>query len=166
MAFSAGTEVVVLSLNRRGEIEACLRAGVYRVRVGGMVTTVREQDLRPATTKKARDRPRGSDDQPGAAASQGPQERVHASLDLHGLTVDEARNRVVAYISRAILAGLDQVEIIHGIGTGRLKKAITADLKSISAVRRLAPSRGIPGYRGIPLASTIPTRPHNPRDNP
>ena len=145
MAFSAGTEVVVLSLNRRGEVEACLRAGVYRVRVGGMVTTVREQDLRPAATKKARNRPHGSDAQPSAAASQGPAERVHASLDLHGLTVDEARNRVVAYISRAILAGLDQVEIIHGIGTGRLKKAITADLKSISAVRRVAPHPGNPG---------------------
>jgi DNA mismatch repair protein MutS2 len=70
---------------------------------------------------------------------------VHASLDLHGLTVDEARNRVAAYISRAILAGLDQVEIIHGIGTGRLKKAITADLKSISAVRRVTPHPGNPG---------------------
>ena len=146
MAFSAGTEVVVLSLNRRGEIEACLRAGIYRVRVGGMVTTVREQDLRPATTKKkARARSRGSDEQPGAAASQDPPQRVHASLDLHGLTVDEARNRVAAYISRAILAGLDQVEIIHGIGTGRLKKAITADLKSISAVRRVTPHPGNPG---------------------
>ena len=145
MAFSAGTEVVVLSLNRRGEVEACLRAGVYRVRVGGMVTTVREHDLRPATTKKARNRPHGSDAQPSVAASQGPAERVHASLDLHGLTVDEARNRVVAYISRAILAGLDQVEIIHGIGTGRLKKAITADLKSISAVRRVTPHPGNPG---------------------
>jgi DNA mismatch repair protein MutS2 len=145
MAFSTGTEVVVLSLNRRGEIEACLRAGVYRVRVGGMVTTVREQDLRPAATKKARDRSRASGEQPGAAVSQDPPQRVHGSLDLHGLTVDEARNRVAAYISRAILAGLDQVEIIHGIGTGRLKKTITADLKSISAVRRVTPHPGNPG---------------------
>jgi DNA mismatch repair protein MutS2 len=145
MSFSAGTEVVVLSLNRRGEIEACLRPGVYRVRIGGMVTTVREQDLRPATTKKPRRAPRDSEEQPGAAPRQEPSQRVHASLDLHGLTVDEARNRVAAYISRAILAGLDQVEIIHGIGTGRLKKAITADLKSISAVRRVTPHPGNPG---------------------
>jgi len=106
---------------------------------------VREQDLRPATTKKVRGRPRGPDEQPAAAAGQGPPKRVHGSLDLHGLTVDEARNRVAAYISRALLAGLDQVEIIHGIGTGRLKKAITADLKSISAVRRVAPHPGNPG---------------------
>jgi DNA mismatch repair protein MutS2 len=145
MALSAGTEVVVLSLNRRGEIEACLRAGVYRVRIGGMVTTVREQDLRPATTKKPRRAPRNSEEQPEATTRQEPSQRVQASLDLHGLTVDEARNRVAAYISRAILAGLDQVEIIHGIGTGRLKKAITADLKSISAVRRVAPHPGNPG---------------------
>jgi DNA mismatch repair protein MutS2 len=145
MALSAGTEVVVLSLNRRGQIEACLRDGMYRVRIGGMVATVREQDLRPATTKKARRVSGGSDEQTGTATGQDPSQRVHASVDLHGLTVDEARNRVAAYISRAILAGLDQVEIIHGIGTGRLKKAVTADLKSISAVRRVTPHPSNPG---------------------
>lgn len=146
MAFSSGTEVVVLSLNRRGEIEACLRAGVYRVRVGGMVTTVREEDLRPATPKKGRRAThRSTEPVTPTTGRESSSERVHASLDLHGLTVDEARNRVAAYISRAILAGLDQVEIIHGIGTGRLKKAITADLKSIAAVRRVSPHPSNPG---------------------
>ena len=58
MTLSAGTEVIVLSLNRRGEIERCLRAGVYRVRVGGMTATVREEDLRPATVHKDLDRQR------------------------------------------------------------------------------------------------------------
>jgi DNA mismatch repair protein MutS2 len=146
MAFSAGTEVIVVSLNRRGEIESCLRTGVYRVRVGGMTTTVREKDLREATIKKIRPAPRAAPESPAEshthpAAGQG----VRASLDLHGLTVDEARNRVAAYISRAILAGLDRVEIVHGIGTGRLKKAVTADLKKIGAVRRVTPHPTNPG---------------------
>lgn len=146
MALSAGTEVIVLSLNRRGEIETCLRAGVYRVRVGGMVTTVREQDLRPAPAmKRRRAVPVSNEGVTPQTGRESSAQRVHASLDLHGLTVDEARNRVAAYISRAILAGLDQVEIIHGIGTGRLKKAITADLKSISAVRRVTPHPSNPG---------------------
>src|SRR3954447_6614083 len=145
MALGEGTEVVVVSLNRRGTIETRLRAGVYRVRVGGMITTVREHDLRPAATKKSRRAPRDSDEQPDAGTGQLSTAHVPASIDLHGLTVDEARNRVAAYISRALLAGLDEVEIIHGIGTGRLKKAVTADLKSIRAVRRVAPHPGNPG---------------------
>jgi DNA mismatch repair protein MutS2 len=146
MAFSAGTEVIVVSLNRRGEIESCLRTGVYRVRVGAMTTTVREEDLRPATIKKSRPAPRATPESPAKPGSQSAtNEGVRASLDLHGLTVDEARNRVAAYISRAILAGLDRVEIVHGIGTGRLKKAVTADLKKIGAVRRVTPHPSNPG---------------------
>ena len=146
MGFTAGTEVIVVSLNRRGEIETCLRAGVYRVRVGGMTTTAREADLRPATVRQPRPAPQAAPELPaeprtGRATGEG----APATLDLHGLTVDEARNRVAAYISRAILAGLDRVEIVHGIGTGRLKKAVTADLKKIGAVRRVTPHPTNPG---------------------
>jgi DNA mismatch repair protein MutS2 len=142
MPLTAGTEVLVLSLNRRGQVEACLRAGMYRVRIGGMTTTVREEDLRVAPGKTPKGPARAETPEGRDAGVEG---GVSPSLDLHGLTVDEARNRLAAYISRAILAGLDRVEIIHGIGTGRLKAAVTADLKQITAVRRVAPHPGNPG---------------------
>ena len=70
---------------------------------------------------------------------------VPASIDLHGLTVEEARNRVAGYISRAILAGHARVEIIHGIGSGKLKTAVTKDLHSIAAVRAVKPHPTNPG---------------------
>jgi DNA mismatch repair protein MutS2 len=141
MALPAGTDVLVLSLNRRGQIEACLREGMYRVRIGGMTTIVREEDLRAVAVKKPKQPVRVENQDRHEA----PSEAVSPSLDLHGLTVDEARNRVAAYISRAILAGLEQVEIIHGIGTGRLKAAVRADLKQMAAVRRVVPHPGNPG---------------------
>ena len=153
MPFAPGAEVVVLTINRRGAVEAVVRPGTYRVRVGGLITTVREAELRPAAVRKAkRTRPGPSS---GSAspepASPAPASPVLATLDLHGLTVDEARNRVAGHISRAILAGLDRVEIIHGIGTGRLKAAVTADLRQMAAVRRVAPHSTNPGVVVVDL---------------
>jgi DNA mismatch repair protein MutS2 len=145
VTFSAGASVIVLSINRRGEVEEEVRPRVYRVRVGAMAMTVKEDGLRAATDKKAgRSRVAPSVEEP-ARVTDAKAVRALASLDLHGLSVDDARNRVAGHISRAILAGLERVEIIHGIGTGRLKAAVTADLRSLPSVRRVAPHPTNPG---------------------
>jgi len=139
------TEVLIRTLKRRGIVVEAMKDGVYRVQVGAMTMTAREEDLDvPAPSKRqARKTPPrpsvGRDEQPAGAMSE------PDSIDLHGLTVDDARNRVAGYISRAILAGLDRVEIIHGIGTGRLKAAVTKDLQSLGAVRAVKPHPTNPG---------------------
>lgn len=51
--------------------------------------------------------------------------RAERELDLRGLTGDEATPRVDKFIDDAILAGFSRVEIIHGKGTGALRKRIT-----------------------------------------
>ncbi len=45
------------------------------------------------------------------------------------MTVDEAVLEAEKYLDDAFLAGLPQVYLIHGKGTGTLRKAITALLK-------------------------------------
>ena len=139
-----GTDVVVKALKKRGVVIAVLKAGVYRVQVGALSVTAREDELEaPPPGKKKKKR---SEQQVTDGTGEGPVDRdVPISLDLHGLTVDEARNRVAGYISRAILAGHERVEIIHGIGTGKLKAAVTKDLKSIAAVRAVKPHPTNPG---------------------
>jgi DNA mismatch repair protein MutS2 len=138
-----GAEVIVRSLRKRGVVTAVLKAGVYRVQVGALSVTAREDELDapPPAKKKRRVEPQVTD-----GTGEGAVDRdVPASLDLHGLTVDEARNRVAGYISRAILAGHERVEIIHGIGGGKLKAAVTKDLTSIAAVRAVKPHPTNPG---------------------
>jgi DNA mismatch repair protein MutS2 len=141
---AVGAEVVVRVLKKRGFVAAVLRPGVYRVQVGALSITAREDELEEPQSPKKRKRraePRAID-----GTGEGPFDRdVPTSLDLHGLTVDEARNRVAGYISRAILAGHERVEIIHGIGGGTLKAAVTKDLKSIAAVRAVTPHPTNPG---------------------
>ena len=147
-----GSDVLVRTLKRRGVVVEVLNVGVYRVQMGAMTITARDEELEaPAPSKKKKSRQ--------AAASDGVDHQRHqavptsepASIDLHGLTVDDARNRVAGYISRAILAGLDRVEIIHGIGTGRVKAAVTKDLRSLGAVRAVKPHPTNPGITVVYL---------------
>jgi DNA mismatch repair protein MutS2 len=137
-----GSDVLVKALRKRGVILAELKPGVYRVQVGALTMTAREDELDtpPVSTKAPRRSPAPS------MTGEGPQEGgVPTSLDLHGLAVDEARNRVAGYISRAILAGHERVEIIHGIGRGKLKDMVAKDLTSIAAVRAVKPHPANPG---------------------
>ena len=141
-----GDEVLVRALKRRGEIVEVLQPGTYKVLVGGLATIVRDADIDavPATRGKRRTA-RVPPPEAAPVVQPSRETRALAKIDLHGLTVDEARNRVVGHISRAILAGLDRVEIVHGIGSGRLKAAITADLRRMPAIRAVRPHPSNPG---------------------
>ena len=55
-----------------------------------------------------------------------------------GMRVDEALPMVERAMDRAMLTGQDQLEIIHGAGTGRLKKAIREYLKDLPFVKGLS----------------------------
>ncbi len=56
------------------------------------------------------------------------------SVDVRGLTGDEAQSAVDSFLDRAVLAGYKEVEIIHGKGTGALRKRIHEFLKKHPAV--------------------------------
>ncbi len=49
---------------------------------------------------------------------------VASSLDLRGARVDEALDALSHYLDDASLAGLDQVLVIHGLGTGAIRDAV------------------------------------------
>ena len=54
---------------------------------------------------------------------------VKLELDLRGLNVEETLDKVDKYIDDAIIAGLHEVTLIHGKGTGTLRKAVSQHLK-------------------------------------
>jgi len=51
-----------------------------------------------------------------------------SEIHLRRLTVDEALFRLDSYLDRAFMAGLWQVRIVHGKGTGTLRQAVHAAL--------------------------------------
>jgi DNA mismatch repair protein MutS2 len=62
-------------------------------------------------------------------------------LDLRGLRADVAVGDLAKFLDGAVMSARDEVEVIHGRGTGVLRREIHAFLKTFSAVRefRLAP---------------------------
>ncbi len=57
-------------------------------------------------------------------------ERVGLELDLRGKTISEAEHEIDLYLDKAILDGRKEVAIIHGKGTGALRKGVTSYLES------------------------------------
>jgi DNA mismatch repair protein MutS2 len=55
---------------------------------------------------------------------------VTSELVIVGKHVDEALDDVDKYLDQAFLSGLSSVAIVHGIGTGKLKNAVSTLLRS------------------------------------
>jgi DNA mismatch repair protein MutS2 len=87
---------------------------------------------------------------PGWSAGRGGVElpergRVASELHLIGKTTDEARDLLEEYLDDAFLAGLPAVRIIHGKGTGALRRAVEDVLSGhplVAEHRAGAPSEG------------------------
>ncbi len=62
-------------------------------------------------------------------------ENVSQELDLRGMTGDEALPLIDKFIDEAILAGLHRIDLIHGKGTGALRKRVTEFLSTHPRVR-------------------------------
>ncbi len=64
---------------------------------------------------------------------------ISMTLDLHGQTVDEAVIELDKYLDDAFLSGLSQVTIVHGRGTGALRKGVQAHLRHHPHVKSMRP---------------------------
>jgi DNA-nicking Smr family endonuclease len=62
-------------------------------------------------------------------------EYVPEELDLHGLTVDEALPKLDEFIHTAFRAGYYQVRIVHGKGSGILRREVGLYLSNHPLVR-------------------------------
>ncbi len=74
------------------------------------------------------------------------------TLDLRGDRYEEARQRLQAFLDRALLANLAEVRIIHGKGTGVLQKLVTDVLKTHKAIREFSLGGLDEGGAGITIA--------------
>ena len=79
-------------------------------------------------------------------------QRVSPRLDLHGERVEAALERLTAHLDDALLAGLDEVVIVHGIGTGALRRAVREALAEHPRVRSVRGGRKDEGGDGATVA--------------
>lgn len=143
--FSEGDGVHIITLKKDGVIHTALGAGRYRVAIGSLTVTCSERDIIPSQSP----RPTSSSTPQTSRPSTHP--RPSQSLDLHGLTVDEAIRKLEAWLDAVILSDLSHVKIVHGLGTGRVQRAVHERLKTFTAVKRYAINQFNPGETDIYL---------------
>jgi DNA-nicking Smr family endonuclease len=83
--------------------------------------------------------------------------RVDAELDLHGLTVEQARGQLRAFVATALAEGLRVVRVIHGKGlrSGNrgpvLRQMVNDTLQRLAPVLAFASAREVDGGTGACL---------------
>ncbi len=81
---------------------------------------------------------------------------VPPEINLIGLTTDEATDELDRYLDRATLAGLTQVRVIHGVGTGALRRAVEALLSNHPHVAAFARADRRQGGDGATIVTLHP----------
>ena len=127
---NVGDKVKVLSYGQTGTITKKLSEHEYEVQMGIIKVKVSDRDIEKIGSQKD-----SRVHQQVGAVSARRRSNVRSELDLRGQRYNEAMTNLDRYIDSVLLAGLDVVTIIHGIGTGAIRKGVWRYLKSSKHVK-------------------------------
>jgi DNA mismatch repair protein MutS2 len=150
-----GARVFVPSMGAQGVVARAADArGRVKVTVGALTVEIAAADLgQGAVAAKAR-RPSAP---AGHVRGSGPDELAIAlqnttnTLDLRGQRADEALRAVESFLDRAALEGTSPVILVHGHGTGALRKEVRAYLVGSPYVARWIPGAPRQGGDGVSI---------------
>jgi dsDNA-specific endonuclease/ATPase MutS2 len=135
----------------KGVIRDIRNGGRLVVDVHGRALIVHEREISAITQGHKRS-------QASAVSADGPEHttptRVRRSpvgeVDLHGLTVEQALDRVQQALSKALLADIGELRLIHGRSGGRIRAALHRHLRETPGIRSF---RIDPRNEGVTIVS-------------
>ncbi|MCT7750707.1 MAG: Smr/MutS family protein, partial [Lactobacillus gasseri] len=116
---SVGDNVKVLSYGQQGVITKKLGEHEFEVQIGILKVKVTDRDVEKIAAQASQKKPEKS-----VRSS-----RASSELDLRGQRYEEALTNLDRYLDASLLAGLNTVTIIHGIGTGAIRNGVQQYLK-------------------------------------
>lgn len=131
-SFSVGDYVQIENLSTHGEIIE-LRKKEAMVLANGMKLKVKTNGLKKIRRPKVQQIPQSQREHTDKTFSSVPLE-----LNIIGCRVEEGLRALDHYLDQCVAHHVKQVRIIHGMGTGRLRNAVLADLKKHPAVKSTA----------------------------
>lgn len=142
--FRPGDEVKVVHLNQKGYLLEKVSDDEWQVQLGILKMKIKERDLEYIGSAKV------TETKP-LATVKGKDYHVGLELDLRGERYEDAISRVEKYIDDALLAGYPRVSIIHGKGTGALRKGVQEFLKKHRSVKNIRFGEATEGGIGVTI---------------
>lgn len=129
--FKVGDPVFVTTLSLQGTVKsAANKNGDLVVQMGFLSSTVNYKNLERLDAKKEPQEKKSGDRYSINKAA-----TISPEINLLGNTVDEAISRLEKYLDDAMIAGLSSVRVVHGKGTGALRKGIHEYLRRLKFVK-------------------------------
>ena len=138
---SMGTRASVLSVNKDGTLQ--LQAGILKITAKQDEVRVVEGETQ--SQKEARRIVQRAQHTLRAAAAP-------SEIDLRGMMTDEAIAVLDRFLDTAMMGKLESVTIIHGKGTGVVRKAVREHLKRSRYIKSFRPGRYGEGEDGVTVA--------------
>ncbi|MFC4556623.1 endonuclease MutS2 [Virgibacillus kekensis] len=113
-----GDEIKLLKVNQKGSVLEKVNDNEYLVQVGIMKVKVTRNEIKLLNKKQ------NTTTEKPMAMVKGSSYHVKTELDLRGERFEDALLRLEKYLDDALLAGYPKVSIIHGKGTGALRKGV------------------------------------------
>ena len=117
--FNVGADILCPPFRTAGRVlEGPNASDQYLIMIGAVKLWIAADRLKPAASdsKKKRGKKARARHDSGDAAD--------LRIDLHGLNVEQALREVEGTIDQALLKGSSRIEIIHGLGSGTLRRAV------------------------------------------
>lgn len=128
-----GTDVRILSLNSVGTVSTLPNEkGELFVQAGLLRTKVKLDDIEVMKKQEPKQQKKHTG---GGGIRMDKSMGIHQDINLIGMTVDEAMPVLAKYLDDAYLAHMAKVTVIHGRGTGALRKAVHGHLKRTKYVK-------------------------------
>ncbi|TAK60929.1 MAG: endonuclease MutS2, partial [Bacteroidetes bacterium] len=124
--FEIGSPVRLKRSNSTGEILDIIDEDTLLILIGDLKIKVKKKEILHAKKQQMPSR---------SSASVEEKREVKREIDLRGMYGDEAVEAIDKFIDEAILSGLHRVDIVHGKGTGALRKRVTEYLKFDTRVK-------------------------------
>ena len=134
-----GTKAQVLAVNKDGSLQ--LQAGILKI-------TAKPDEVRVVEGESA---------QSAKKIVQRAEHKLRAlgaspEVDLRGMMTDEAVAALDQFLDSAVMGKLNEVRIIHGKGTGAVRRAVREHLKRSRYVKSFRPGRYGEGEDGVTIA--------------
>ena len=148
-----GDDIIVTAYGQRGTLTSQAKNGNWEAQVGLIKMSLKADEFTLVRTQAEAQQPKKKQINVVKKAKKTSSDGPRARLDLRGKRYEEAMQELDAFIDQALLNNMSQVEIIHGIGTGVIRDAVTKYLRRHRHVKNFEYAPQSAGGSGCTIAT-------------